>query len=189
MPTKQATTEKQNPSTDTKSKKTEAISYNPAVMKKQIEELTCKLEVANKTVEENKEKMLRALATMENAEKRNKIALENAHKFGTKKLLEALVPVLDSLSQADTLPKTEGNSAMHEGVALTLKLFSDTLHKFGITEINPTNEAFDPNIHEAIAMQPSDEVKANHIIQVVQKGYLLNGRTIRASRVIVAKAK
>src|SRR5690606_24525980 len=78
--------------------------------------------------------------------------------------------------------------AMREGVELTLKGFLETLSRYGIEQVDPAGEPFDPQHHEAMATQPSDAVEPNTVLEVVQKGYVLNGRVIRPARVLVSKA-
>jgi len=80
-------------------------------------------------------------------------------------------------------------AAMVEGIELTLKSMLDVVRKFGVEVIADTNVPLDPNVHQAIAMVESEEVSPNHVLAVMQKGYTLNGRTIRAAMVTVAKAK
>ena len=74
------------------------------------------------------------------------------------------------------------------GTELTLKLFLDVMGKFGIEEINPVGEPFNPEFHQAMAMQPSDEAEPNTVLTVVQKGYTLNERLVRPAMVMVAQA-
>src|SRR5690606_23624064 len=99
-----------------------------------------------------------------------------------------LLPVLDSLETAlQTDAKPESDKSLREGLELTTKMFIDVLAKFGVQQINPLGEAFDPTYHEALSMQASDSVPSGHVVSVIQKGYLLNERLIRPARVMVAK--
>jgi molecular chaperone GrpE len=105
------------------------------------------------------------------------------------KLLNDLFPVLDSLEKAvETANQTEGASAIAEGVELSLKMFVSTLEKSGVVQIDPLGEPFDPQQHEAMAMVPNPDAEPNSVMEVMQKGYSLNERLVRAAKVIVTKA-
>lgn len=150
-------------------------------------ELEEKLTLAEQKAHENWEKSVRAVAELDNVRRRMEREVANAHKYGAEKLISALLPIVDSLEQALQLAEKSGDSAMHEGLELTMKLFTDVLQKFDVTLIDPMGEAFDPQQHEATAMQPAADVAPNTIIAVFQKGYKLNDRVIRPARVVVAK--
>ncbi len=140
-------------------------------------------------IAELKDQVLRSLAEMENVKRRATRDIENAHKFAVEKLLSDLFPVVDSLEKAvETAEQTEGAQPIAEGVALSLKLFVDTLAKSGVEQIDPLGEPFDPQVHEAMTMVPNPAAEPNSVMDVMQKGYLLNGRLVRAAKVIVAKA-
>ncbi len=83
---------------------------------------------------------------------------------------------------------SEQIKALHDGMELTHKLLLDTMAKFGVEQINPIDEQFDPTYHEALSMQPSEDKEPNSVLTVVQKGYLQHGRVLRPARVIIAKA-
>ena len=136
----------------------------------------------------NKDQLLRTLADMENVRRRAQRDVENAHKFAVEKLLSDLLPVLDSLEKAEeTARDSEHAGAIAEGVSLSLKLFRATLAKAGITEVNPLGEPFDPQLHEAMAMVENPNAEPNSVMDVMQRGYVLNGRLVRAAKVIVVK--
>ena len=86
-----------------------------------------------------------------------------------------------------TASATDGAEAIAEGVALSLKLFVDTLSKSGVEQIDPLGEPFDPQRHEAMTMVPNPDAEPNSVMDVMQKGYILNGRLVRAAKVIVVK--
>ena len=139
-------------------------------------------------IAEYKDQALRAVAEMENIKRRAARDVEHAHKFAVEKLLGDLFPVLDSLEKAvETANATEGASAIAEGVELSLKLFVDTLTKSGVEQIDPLGEPFDPQVHEAMTMVPNPDAEPNSVMDVMQKGYVLNGRLVRAAKVIVVK--
>ena len=99
--------------------------------------------------------------------------------------------VKDSLEMGISAATEEGANPekLQEGAELTLKMIANGLKKFGIAEINPKGERFNPEYHEAIATQPSSESEPNTVLQVIQKGYLLNERVLRPAMVIVARAE
>ena len=138
-----------------------------------------------------RESVLRIKAEMENLRRRTEQDVEKAHKFALEKFVNELLPVIDSLDRAlEVADKANpDNAAMIEGIELTLKSMLDVVHKFGVEVIADTDVPLDPNVHQAIAMVESEEIEAGKVLGVMQKGYTLNGRTIRAAMVTVAKAK
>jgi len=160
-------------------------------LQNKLEKANLLLEEARSKVDENWDQCLRLTAELENVRQRHERELEKAHKFALDNFSLELLPVIDSLE----LGLTAANEAnadkaklLTEGSTLTLKLLKTTLKKFGIKEVNPISEAFDPEFHQAMAMTESDKVSPNTIINVYQKGYLLNDRVIRPAMVVVAKA-
>ena len=107
--------------------------------------------------------------------------------MGLKNLFNTLLPVVDSLEQAELLAEQHGDTAMHEGIQLTMKLLVDMLEKANVEQLNPVGDVFNPELHEAMTMQESPDAVPNTVLNVFQKGYKLNSRVIRAARVIVAK--
>ncbi|CBA33010.1 Protein grpE [Cronobacter turicensis z3032] len=138
-----------------------------------------------------RDNVLRMKAEMENLRRRTEQDIEKAHKFALEKFINELLPVIDSLDRALEVANKENQdmAAMVEGIELTLKSMLDVVRKFGVEVIADTNVPLDPNVHQAIAMVESEDVAPNHVLAVMQKGYTLNGRTIRAAMVTVAKAK
>ena len=138
-----------------------------------------------------RDSVLRIKAEMENLRRRTEQDVEKAHKFALEKFVNELLPVIDSLDRAlEVADKANpDNAAMIEGIELTLKSMLDVVRKFGVEVIADTDVPLDPNVHQAIAMVESEEVEAGKVLGVMQKGYTLNGRTIRAAMVTVAKAK
>ena len=135
--------------------------------------------------------MLRSKAEIDNMRRRTEQDVEKAHKFALEKFVNELLPVIDSLDRAlEVADRANPDmSAMVEGIELTLKSMLDVVRKFGVEVITDTNVPLDPNVHQAIAMVESEEVTPGNVLMVMQKGYTLNGRTIRAAMVTVAKAK
>ena len=138
-----------------------------------------------------RETVLRIKAEMENLRRRTEQDIEKAHKFALEKFINELLPVIDSLDRAlEVADKDNAEMApLVEGIELTLKNMLDVVKKFGVEVIADTDVPLDPNVHQAIAMVESEEIAAGKVLGVMQKGYTLNGRTIRAAMVTVAKAK
>jgi len=135
--------------------------------------------------------VLRSKAEVDNMRRRTEQDVEKAHKFALEKFVNELLPVIDSLDRAlEVADKANPDmSAMIEGIELTLKSMLDVVRKFGVEVIADTGVPLDPNVHQAIAMVESEDVAPGNVLMVMQKGYTLNGRTIRAAMVTVAKAK
>ena len=160
------------------------------VVEHSTEQLQLLLEDARAKADEHWEMVIRARAESENLKKRHSRELENAHKFAIEKFVNELLPVRDSMELG--LSAAQGEAAdvdkLVEGTELTLKLLTDVMAKFGIEEINPEGEPFNPEFHQAMAMQPSNEVEPNTVLTVVQKGYTLNDRLVRPAMVMVSQA-
>ena len=154
------------------------------------EKLHLMLEDARAKADEHWEQVIRARAELDNLKKRHSRELENAHKYAIDKFVNEILPVKDSLELGLNAASDEGAdlAKLIEGTELTLKLFLDVMGKFGIEEINPVGEPFNPEFHQAMAMQPSDEAEPNTVLTVVQKGYTLNERLVRPAMVMVAQA-
>lgn len=134
--------------------------------------------------------VLRIKAEMENLRRRTEQDIEKRIN-SLSKFVNELLPVIDSPDRAlEVADKANPDmAAMVEGIELTLKSMLDVVRKFGVEVIAETNVPLDPNVHQAIAMVESEEVPAGNVLGIMQKGYTLNGRTIRAAMVTVAKAK
>jgi len=136
------------------------------------------------------EQSLRAAAELQNIRRRAELDVEKAHKFALEKFAGDLLPVMDSLERGLELtnPDDEAIKAVREGMQLTLKLFGDTLGRYRVDAVDPHGEPFNPEHHQAMAMQESADVEPNSVLKVFQKGYLLNGRLLRPAMVVVSKA-
>ena len=132
---------------------------------------------------------IRAEADMENLRRRAERDVSNAHKYANEKLLKELLPVLDSLNRG-IAGIDEGDQQlvpMLTGMKMTHELLEKALSRFGVEVLDPAKgDAFDPTLHEAMSMQPDPEAESNTVLQVLEKGYQLNGRVLRAAMVIVA---
>ena len=152
-------------------------------------DLQAALQAAEDEVASLKDAALRAQADVENMRRRAARDVENAHKFALERFAENLLPVLDSLEKSvESAAEAADAAAVSEGVSLCLKLFLDTLAKNGIEQVDPLGEPFDPSRSEAMAMVENPDAEPNSVMEVMQKGYALNGRLVRAAKVIVAKA-
>jgi len=149
--------------------------------------LESKLARAEAKAAENWDHFVRTKAEMDNLRRRNAKDVENAHKYGTEKFVNQLLPVVDGMELGLAV---EGASAesLREGMELTMKMLQKMMENLGIEEINPINEKFNPEKHQAMSLQPSADVEPNTVIAVMQKGYLLNDRLIRPAMVMVSKA-
>lgn len=136
--------------------------------------------------DENWERYLRAAAEVENVRKRATRDVEKAHKFALEQFGRELLAVKDSLELGLDAGDQASAESLLEGSKATLKLLASTLERFGIEEVDPVGEPFDPEFHEAISMLPAENVEPGSVVNVVQKGYSLNGRLLRPARVIVA---
>jgi len=154
-----------------------------------VEELIQQLNQMTQKSEGHWDSLVRQQAEYDNLQKRMVRELSNARKYALEKFATELLAVKDSMELGiDAAVKPETNlQTVHDGMILTLKMLTDAMTKFAITEINPIEEKFDPQWHEAMAMQPVADKEDGSILHVHQKGYHLNDRLLRPARVIVAK--
>jgi molecular chaperone GrpE len=153
-------------------------------------DLTALLEDARGKADAHWDQMVRTQAEMENLRKRSERDLANAHKFALERFASELLPVKDSLELglAAFTAENADPEKLKEGVALTLQMLTTALDKAAINEVNPQDERFDPDFHQAMSLQERADVEPKTVVTVVQKGYTLNGRLIRPAMVIVSKA-
>jgi len=163
----------------------------PATEAVDVEALQRQLEDAQQQAAANLDKAMRTMAEMENLKKRVQKDLDDERKYGLAKFAKELLTVLDSLELG--IQAAAGDSPevvkLREGSELTKKQFETVFEKFNIETIDPTGQPFNPELHQAMVMQPSSTVAPNHVITVFQKGYVLNGRLLRPAMVVVAKAE
>ena len=136
--------------------------------------------------DENWDRYLRASAELENVRKRASRDVEKAHKFALERFCNELLAVKDSLEMGLATADKADVQSLLAGKEATLKLLTTTMERFGVVELNPEGEPFDPQEHEAMSMQPSSDVEPGSVLTVFQKGYALNGRLLRPARVVVA---
>jgi molecular chaperone GrpE len=139
--------------------------------------------------DEQRDLYLRAVAELDNFRKRSARELDNARKYGAERLAQALLPVRDSLEAGLAATEKAGQTALLEGQQATLRLMDDAFASCGIREINPVGQPFDPSKHEALSAVPTGDAPPDTVLEVVQKGYELHDRLLRAAKVLVAKGE
>ena len=161
----------------------------PPVSHEEFEAVQRDLDQALAKADEHWKLYLGAHAEMENLRKRAERDVQNAHKFALERFFGELLPARDSLELGLAATSDAVDIArLREGVELTLKQLAAAMEKFGARELNPLGARFNPNEHEAMAMLPTDQAEPNTVVQVLQKGYLLNERLLRPAKVVVAQA-
>ena len=156
------------------------------------DELMDRLNESLDQISEMKDGYLRAKAEMENVRRRSENEIATARKFAIEGFAKEILTVKDSLDQAANVELDESTdeavSKMKEGLALTLKQLEAAMGKFGVEEVEAdAGVRFDPEIHQAISMVPTDEVESNHIVSVMQKGFTLKSRLLRPAMVVVSQ--
>ncbi|MFC1750694.1 nucleotide exchange factor GrpE, partial [Pseudomonadota bacterium] len=141
-------------------------------------------------VDDSNDRALRAQAELDNVRRRAQRDVEGAHKFALEKFVNALLPVKDSLDMGDAAANVEGVDIekVREGLTLTSKMMTDVMGKFNVVEVNPVGERFNPDHHQAMSMQDLPDAPPNTVVNVFQKGYLLNERLVRPAMVVVSSA-
>jgi molecular chaperone GrpE len=164
---------------------------DPQELHEQIQALNAAVQEAQEKAKENWDRLLRKEADLQNIQKRTQQELENNRKFAIERFAGDLLEVMDSLDQGVSFAQN-GQASIKDllhGMELTQTVLRNVLQKHGIELIDPKpGDAFDPNFHEALSMQPTDEMPPNCIVTIVQKGYLLQNRLLRPARVVVSKA-
>ena len=141
------------------------------------------------TAKKEQDILLRTRAEIDNMRRRTEQDIEKAHKFALEKFAKDILNTIDNLERALATPankEDESVKALFDGVELTLKELVSTVGRFGVEAVGVVGEAFNPDLHQAISMQPAEGVESNQITTVLQKGYTLNGRVIRPAMVMVA---
>ena len=149
-----------------------------------------KLEEAERAAAQARDDLLRVQAEMQNLRRRTEQDVEKAHKYSLEKFSIELLTVMDNLERALSAAAEHDDEtvkAIHDGVDLTLKSFSDCFGRFKIMAVDPLGEPFDPAVHQAMTIQENPDVEPNTVIAVMQKGYTLHGRVIRPAMVVVSK--
>lgn len=141
------------------------------------------------TAKKEQDLLLRTRAEIDNIRRRTEQDVEKAHKFALEKFSKDILNTIDNLERALSTPankEDESIKALFDGVELTLKELLSTVARFGVEPVGAVGETFNPDLHQAISMQPAEGFESNQIITVLQKGYTLNGRVIRPAMVMVA---
>jgi len=162
---------------------TERDETSPAV-----EPANPELDALRREADEHRDRYLRAAAELDNFRKRSAREVDAARRLGAERLAQAILPVRDSLEAGLAAAEKAGETAVLDGLRATLRLFEEAFHACGIREISPAGQPFDPSKHEALSVLPAAGVAPNTVIEVVQKGYELHERLLRAAKVIVARA-
>ncbi len=150
-----------------------------------IESLQEELETVRASADKNWDTVLRMKAEADNQRKRTEKQVQDAHKFAVQKFVSELLPVADSLEMGMA---AEGDiEKIREGMKLTMNVFNSSMAKFSVEAVDPLGAKFDPELHQAMAMQPSEEYEEGHVSAVMQKGYTLSGRLVRPAMVMVVK--
>ena len=157
----------------------EQVPESPEDAEERLAELQAK-------ADENWDKYLRAAAELENVRKRAARDVENAHKFALERFANELLAVRHSPEMGLAAGEEADVESLREGKEATLKQLTAVMERFGVEELDPLGEPFDPTLHEAMTMQPSADAEPGSVLTVFQKGYALNGRLLRPARVIVA---
>lgn len=165
----------------------EAVSgADQQALQAEIEALRAELAEAQARATDNYEQFVRASAETENVRRRGKEEVGKAQKFAIEGFAESLLPVCDSLEMALKV-ETPSIDSIRQGVEATLRQLQQALERNKVQVVDPLGQRFDPNTQQAISMQPSAEVPANHVVSVLQKGYLINERVLRPAMVVVSQ--
>ena len=170
---------------DNQAPQTEEVNEAPAT-----EDLAARVQKLEEELAAAQDQALRVAADAQNMRRRAEQDVDKARKFALEKFANDLLPVIDSLERGLELSNASDETLkpMREGLELTLKLFQDTLSRNQVTTIDPHGEPFNPEHHQAMAMEESTQVEPNSVLKVFQKGYLLSGRLLRPAMVVVSKA-
>lgn len=153
----------------------------------EAEMLAAQVSELEQSLADAKDQALRAAAEAQNVRRRAEQDVDKARKFALEKFVKELLPVVDSLEKALEAMQEGATDAHREGVSMTLKMQLNVLNKFGVESVEPHGEPFDPQVHEALAMVPNPDLDPNTVMDVMQKGYLLNGRLVRPAMVVVSQ--
>ncbi len=154
------------------------------------EDLAARVATLEEQLAAAQDQSLRSVADLQNVRRRAEQDVEKAHKFALEKFAGDLLPVLDSLERGLELSNAadEALRPMREGMELTLKMLQDTLKRYQVEAVDPHGAPFNPEHHQAMAMEESATAEPGSVLKVFQKGYLLNGRLLRPAMVVVSKA-
>ena len=160
----------------------DAVEEDPGIVEEELATVLEELEAARMERDEYLEALRRLKAEFENFRKRQERELAGIRETASEKLVIELLPVLDNLDRA-----LESEGDIHDGVRATRDNFSEVLGREGLAVVASDGQHFDPNVHEAVMGQPSEEHEEGTILQTFERGYLLNGKAIRPAKVVVAR--
>lgn len=140
-------------------------------------------------MERFKDLALRSEADLQNFRKRAAREKEDALKYANSAFLERLVPILDNFDMGLAVARSDKNSAILAGLEMVAKQFQDFLAETGVQPIDAAGQKFDPNLHEAIAQEASNDVPEGHVVKQLRRGYKLKDRLLRPANVVVSKGK
>lgn len=182
-------TQEQNVENQASGEEVEQGTNDDTSLLQRIGELEAALAATKADAESRKDGAMRAAAEAENVRRRAALDVQKAKDFALEKFASELLSVVDNLERAlQATQQDDENKSLIEGIEMTRSGFISTLQKFGVEVVQPEGEAFNPDLHEAMGMQESDEHPANTVIAVMQKGYTLNGRLLRPAMVMVSRA-
>ncbi|MCB1723902.1 MAG: nucleotide exchange factor GrpE [Gammaproteobacteria bacterium] len=165
------------------------MEADSGVAEREAGDLAKLLDEARQKADQHYDQLMRAHAELENLKRRHSRDLENAHKFALDRFVAELLGVWDSLELGHSAAQDAADiDKLREGTELTLKMLGDAMAKFGVEQIDPIQQPFNPEFHQAMSMQPRADVPPNTVVAVVQKGYTLNGRLVRPAMVMVSQA-
>jgi molecular chaperone GrpE len=172
-----------------KSKKKDAGKKGQKKSDLLLKELKAKLEAKEQESNEAYDRFLRVSAEFENFKKRSFREMSDFKKFANESLLKEMLPIVDNLELALSSLNEKGNpeSGLREGVELTLKEILKTLEKFGVKPIEALEKVFDPNFHQAVMQEESEDYPEQTVLKELQKGYLIHDRLLRPAMVVVSK--
>jgi molecular chaperone GrpE len=167
----------------------EAVHAEEEIQQEEEKDMAAALEEAKNKLQENEDKVLRLAADFENSKKRLEREREISLKFAEENILKELLPGIDNIERAMAQGQESNNiESLLEGVELTKNGLLATLEKYGVKAIESIGQPFDPNIHEALGMEETDEIEPNLVLREFQKGYFYKDRLLRPAKVIVSKA-
>ncbi len=160
------------------------------VLNQEITELKQRLVEAETRATEHRDAMMRAMAEVDNVRRRTERDLENAHKYALERFTQELLPVIDSLEMGMQAAQAKDVSiaSLQEGSELILKKFASVLSKFNVVAIDPVDQSFNPELHQAVSTIAVEGKAPNTVVSVLQKGYTLNDRLVRPAMVVVAQS-
>ncbi len=168
----------------------ESEEREPVQSAEEGEYLEDELETAKAKARENYDRLLRVTAEFENYKKRSRREMDDFRRFANESLIKDILPIVDNLERALSVEQTGTESAaesLKEGVRMTLEGLTDTLKRFGVTPVESEGKPFDPNVHQAVSQEETEQYPDDTVSKELQKGYMLHSRLLRPAMVIVSK--